>query len=73
MCFLLLDYIAYVLSKLLLLSDLVLLYLILLELILKLFEYGFKEACDADGVYVVLQKQQRWDRFECRWAVGRQQ
>jgi hypothetical protein len=72
MCFLLLDYIEYVLSKLLLLSDLVLLYLIFLELILKLLEYGFKEACDSDGVYMVLKKQRRWDRFECRWAVGRQ-
>ena len=47
-------------------------YLIFLELILKLLEDGFEEACDADGVYVVLQNQRQWDRFECRWAVGRQ-
>jgi hypothetical protein len=40
MCFLLLNYLAYVLS-LLHLSDLVLLYLIFLGLILKLLEYGF--------------------------------
>jgi hypothetical protein len=57
-----------------LLSDLVLLYLLFLELILNLLEYGFKEACDSNGVYMVLKKQQRrWDRFEYRWAVGRQQ
>jgi hypothetical protein len=56
-----------------LLSDLVLLYLIFLELILKLLVYGFKEACDANGVYMVLKKQWRWDRFEYQWAVGRQQ
>jgi len=56
----------------LLLSDLILLYLIFLELILKLVEDGFKEACGAFGVYMVLKKQRRWDRFECRWAVGQQ-
>ena len=72
MCFLLLDYITYVLSYLLLLSDLILPYLIFLELILNLLEDGFKEACGADGVYMVLKKQRRWDRFECRWAVGLQ-
>jgi hypothetical protein len=71
MCLLLLNYIAYVLSLLHLLSDLVLLYLIFLKLILKLLECGFKEACDADDVYMVLKKQRRWDRFEYRWAVGR--
>jgi hypothetical protein len=71
--FLLLIYIAYVLSLLHSLSDLVLLYLLFLELILKLLEYGFKEACDFNGVYMVLKKQRRWDRFEYRWAVGRQQ
>jgi hypothetical protein len=64
MCLLLLNYIAYVLSLLHLLSNLVLLYLVILELILKLLEYGFKEACDADGVYMVQKKQWRWDRFE---------
>ena len=42
-------------------------YLIFLELNLKLLEDGFEEACDADGFYVVLQNQRRWDRFECRW------
>jgi hypothetical protein len=39
---------------------------------LKLFEYGFQEACDANYVDMVLNKQRRWDGFECRWAVGRQ-
>jgi hypothetical protein len=48
-------------------------YLIFLKLILKLFEYGFKEACDSNGVYMLLKKQRRWERFEYRWAVGRQQ
>jgi hypothetical protein len=73
MCLLLLNDIAYVLSLLNLLSDRLLLYLIFLKLILKLLEYGFKEACDSNGVYMVLKKQRRWDRFEYRWAVGRQQ
>jgi len=36
-----------------------LLYLIFLELILKLLEDGFKEACGADGVYMVLKKKER--------------
>ena len=72
-CFLLLIYITYALSWLHLLSDLILLCLIFLELILKLFEGGSQEACGADGVYMVLKKQRRWDRFECRWAVGLQQ
>jgi hypothetical protein len=56
-----------------LLSDLLLLYLNFLELILKLMKDGFKEACGADGVYMVLKKHRRWDGFECRWAVGRQE
>ena len=72
MCFLLLIYITYALSQLHLLSDLILLCLIFLELILKLFEDGSQEACGANGVYMVLKKQWRWDRFECRWAVGLQ-
>jgi hypothetical protein len=70
--FRLLIYIPYVLFLLHLLSDLVLLYLLFLELVLKLLEYGFKEACDSNGVDMVLKKQRRWDRFEYRWAVGRQ-
>jgi hypothetical protein len=40
---------------------LVLLYLLFLVLILKLLEYGFKEACDSNGVYMVLKKQRQWD------------
>ena len=40
---------------------------------MKLLEDGSKEACGVDGVYMVLRKQRRWDRFECRWAVGQQQ
>jgi hypothetical protein len=44
-----------------------------MKFILKLLEYGFKEACDSDGIYMVLKKQRRWDGFEYRWAVGRQQ
>jgi hypothetical protein len=70
--FLLLIYIAYVLPLLHLLSDLVLLYSLFLQLILKLLKYGYKEACDSNCVYMVLKKQRRWDRFEYRWAVGRQ-
>jgi hypothetical protein len=37
-----------------------------------LFEDGFQEACDADGVDMIPNKQRWWDRFECRWAVSRQ-
>jgi len=55
------------------LSDLILLYLIFLEHILKLLEDGFKETCGADGVYMVLKKQRLWDRFECRWATIEQE
>jgi hypothetical protein len=46
--------------------------LLILELFFKLFEDGFNELCSTYGVYMVLYKQRWWNRFECRWAVGRQ-
>ena len=37
--------------------------------VLKCLEDTSKEACDADGVYVVLQNQRWGESFENRWAV----
>ena len=37
---------------------------------MKCFEDISEEACDADGIYVVLQNQRRGKRFEYCWSVG---
>jgi len=43
--------------------------LISLCIFLKCLEDTSEEACDADGVYVVLHNQRWGERFENRWAV----